>query len=92
MTRRAIFSATVSLQSCTCLNNLIISIGLSKLANILFTAELQRRLDADNVPALSITLHPGGVSTGKPYMTSSHLRISRQALTRIVEQMEVKSI
>lgn len=38
--------------------------GLSKLANGVFTAELQRRLDKEDIPAISITLHPGGVLTG----------------------------
>jgi len=37
--------------------------GLSKLANVLFAKELQRRFDAENVQAISITLHPGGVAT-----------------------------
>ncbi|KAI7977160.1 hypothetical protein EIK77_005365 [Talaromyces pinophilus] len=38
--------------------------GLSKLANHLFSAELQRRLDADKVPIVTIGLHPGYVLTG----------------------------
>jgi hypothetical protein len=39
--------------------------GLSKLANILFTKEIQKRFDAEGIPAISISLHPGGVLTGK---------------------------
>ncbi|OCK72834.1 short-chain dehydrogenase [Lepidopterella palustris CBS 459.81] len=41
--------------------------GVSKLANILFASELQRRLDAEppttGNPIISISLHPGGVAT-----------------------------
>ncbi|KAG8938187.1 hypothetical protein FRC04_009313 [Tulasnella sp. 424] len=37
--------------------------GISKLAIILFTRELQSRLDADNIPITCITLHPGMVNT-----------------------------
>jgi hypothetical protein len=74
MTHRATYSATVSFHLWIS-PNLIICTGLSKLANILFTAELQRRLDAENIAALSIALHPGGVSTGRAYITSSPLGI-----------------
>jgi NAD(P)-dependent dehydrogenase (short-subunit alcohol dehydrogenase family) len=37
--------------------------GMSKLANLLFTYELQRRLDAENMPVLSVACHPGIAST-----------------------------
>jgi NAD(P)-dependent dehydrogenase (short-subunit alcohol dehydrogenase family) len=36
---------------------------MSKFANILFTYELQRRLDAAGSPALSVACHPGGSAT-----------------------------
>lgn len=37
--------------------------GLSKAANVLFAAELQRRLDAAGVAASAVSLHPGAVQT-----------------------------
>jgi NAD(P)-dependent dehydrogenase (short-subunit alcohol dehydrogenase family) len=37
--------------------------GRSKLANLLFTMELQRRFDRAQVPALSIAAHPGVAAT-----------------------------
>jgi hypothetical protein len=37
--------------------------GLSKNANILFAAELQRRMDEEHVDLMSISLNPGGVAT-----------------------------
>lgn len=39
------------------------SYGLSKLANIMFTQELQRRLDIKNSKMTVYTLHPGAVNT-----------------------------
>jgi NAD(P)-dependent dehydrogenase (short-subunit alcohol dehydrogenase family) len=37
--------------------------SMSKFANILFTYELQRRLEAIGSPAISVACHPGGSST-----------------------------
>ncbi|MBK9738165.1 MAG: SDR family oxidoreductase [Actinobacteria bacterium] len=37
--------------------------GQSKLANLLFTSELQRRLDANGIPTLALAAHPGYAST-----------------------------
>jgi len=37
--------------------------SMSKFANILFTYELQRRLEASNSPAISVACHPGGSAT-----------------------------
>lgn len=37
--------------------------GASKAANILFASELQRRLDAENIPIISTSVNPGPAST-----------------------------
>jgi NAD(P)-dependent dehydrogenase (short-subunit alcohol dehydrogenase family) len=37
--------------------------GQSKLANLLFTYELQRRLAAANIPVISVACHPGYAAT-----------------------------
>lgn len=41
--------------------------GTSKLANIMFTKELQRRFGEENVGIVSITLEPGDVHTGQRF-------------------------
>jgi NAD(P)-dependent dehydrogenase (short-subunit alcohol dehydrogenase family) len=43
----------------------------SKLANLLFTAELQRRLTAAGSPVLAVAAHPGYVTTGMTTGTTS---------------------
>ncbi|KAG8896517.1 hypothetical protein FRC00_005827, partial [Tulasnella sp. 408] len=40
--------------------------AISKLANVLFTRELQSRLDAEQVPITCISIHPGVVKTEGP--------------------------
>ena len=37
--------------------------GISKVANILFTKELQRRLDGEGINIASLAVHPGAVAT-----------------------------
>jgi hypothetical protein len=37
--------------------------AVSKTANILFASELQRRMDAENIPIISTSLSPGAVAT-----------------------------
>jgi NAD(P)-dependent dehydrogenase (short-subunit alcohol dehydrogenase family) len=37
--------------------------AVSKSANILFASELQRRMDAENIPIISTSLHPGLIAT-----------------------------
>ncbi|KAG8985289.1 hypothetical protein FRB90_004833, partial [Tulasnella sp. 427] len=43
--------------------------AISKLANILFTRELQAKLDRENIPITCIAVHPGVVSTKGPQST-----------------------
>merc|ERR1719265_638890 len=40
--------------------------GLSKASNVLFTVELERRLEAAGVKGSAVTLHPGVVQTDLP--------------------------
>jgi NAD(P)-dependent dehydrogenase (short-subunit alcohol dehydrogenase family) len=42
--------------------------GQSKLANLLFTAELQRRLDLNGIPTLAMAAHPGYATTNLQYV------------------------
>jgi hypothetical protein len=42
--------------------------GRTKLANMLFAAELQRRLDAEGSQIIVLSLSPGAVSTGEHIM------------------------
>ncbi|KAK2054710.1 NAD(P)-binding protein [Colletotrichum caudatum] len=43
--------------------------ALAKLANVLFAKELQRRLDARDIPVISTSMHPGGAATDAiPYV------------------------
>ena len=57
------------------------SYGRSKLANLLFTRELQRRFEAHSIDALALTAHPGGSETN----LSSHLE--DKLLFRIMETL-----
>ena len=45
------------------LRDLLFRYAVSKLANILFCRELQRRLDAEGVPIISLTCDPGPTDT-----------------------------
>jgi NAD(P)-dependent dehydrogenase (short-subunit alcohol dehydrogenase family) len=47
--------------------------GQSKLANLLFTSELQRRLDAAGSPVKSLSAHPGYSSTNLQGHTGNRL-------------------
>ena len=59
-----VFFVMVGLTHSTEAGFLVIILGNSKLANILFTKELQRRFKARGVPIISVAVHPGGVITG----------------------------
>jgi len=55
--------------------------ALSKLANILYTSELQRRLDEQNIPIIAVSLHPGVVtSEGVQTMKSNQSLLVRTLL------------
>ncbi|KAK0446074.1 uncharacterized protein EV420DRAFT_1622615 [Desarmillaria tabescens] len=43
--------------------------GVSKLMNVIYTTELQRRLSAKSIPITCISLHPGSVDTGWAWRT-----------------------
>lgn len=44
----------------------------TKLANILHTNELQKRLDAEKIPIVAMSIHPGTVWTGKDSSSICH--------------------
>ncbi len=41
----------------------MIAYGRTKLANILFVKQLQKRMDADDIKGIAVSLHPGTVRT-----------------------------
>ncbi|KAG7446779.1 NAD-P-binding protein [Guyanagaster necrorhizus] len=43
--------------------------GVSKLMNVIYTTELQRRLSTKSIPITCISLHPGSVDTGRAWRT-----------------------
>lgn len=60
------------------------SIGYSKMTSILFSAELQRRLDLENVPIIVTSVHPGTVNTFAhllPFPRFAHWVLSFLAVT-----------
>ena len=65
--------------------------GQSKLANLLFTAELQRRLDANAIPIHAMAAHPGYAATnlqavGPELSGRSWLRQPVELMNRIMAQ------
>lgn len=38
--------------------------GYTKLANVLWTTELQRQFDREGISILALSLHPGSIMTG----------------------------
>lgn len=61
--------------------NTLIPLGHTKLANLLFTNELQRRLDEKGVPILVISLHPGVVFTFAELLP---LRVITEPIARLL--------
>lgn len=68
--------------------NLFTAYGRSKLANLLFTLELQRRADASGAALLSLATHPGITATG--IMKPGILTRPFNALLRLVAQSAAK--
>lgn len=55
----------------TCTSDLLkkkwVRAAYTKLANVLWTAELQRRFDAEKIPITVMSIHPGNVMSGKVF-------------------------
>ena len=65
--------------------------GQSKLANLLFTSELQRRLSAAGSPLRAIAAHPGYAATNLQSRTGNRLQNAAMWLSnRVVAQSEEK--
>jgi NAD(P)-dependent dehydrogenase (short-subunit alcohol dehydrogenase family) len=63
--------------------------GQSKLANLLFTSELQRRLETAGSPLLATAAHPGYSATNLQHHTGSGLQDGIMAVTnRVIAQSE----
>jgi NAD(P)-dependent dehydrogenase (short-subunit alcohol dehydrogenase family) len=60
--------------------------GQSKLANLLFTYELQRRLAATNASTIAIAVEPGVVPTDLPRYASAINRFTARLLTAVAGQ------
>ena len=62
--------------------------GQSKLANLMFTYELQRRLAAAGERAIAVAVHPGGVATELQRYSALHFRAIGFVLLRLFGQSE----
>ncbi|PWH05939.1 oxidoreductase [Brachybacterium endophyticum] len=64
--------------------------GQSKLANLLFTAELQRRLTASGSSVIAVAAHPGAAATNLLRIPEEHKLRARvaQTATRLISQSE----
>jgi NAD(P)-dependent dehydrogenase (short-subunit alcohol dehydrogenase family) len=61
--------------------------GQSKLSNLLFTAELQRRLDAVSSPLKAIAVHPGYAATNLQFHSGSRIMdLLSQVGNRVIAQ------
>ena len=60
--------------------------GQSKLANIMFTYELQRRLAAAGAATIAVTLHPGSVPTDLQRHATGAMRVTGDFLIRTMGQ------
>ncbi|NJQ05748.1 oxidoreductase [Streptomyces lonarensis] len=66
--------------------------GQSKLANLLFTAELQRRLTATESPVLATAAHPGAAATNlfRPSGERPRLEALQRRAVRLIAQSDEK--
>jgi NAD(P)-dependent dehydrogenase (short-subunit alcohol dehydrogenase family) len=58
----------------------------SKLANILFTQELHRRLTSAGLPTIAVALEPGYVRTRLPRSAAGPMRLAVRVVTRLLGQ------
>ncbi|KAK1462398.1 daunorubicin C-13 ketoreductase [Colletotrichum cuscutae] len=71
----------------------MIRYAVSKVANLLFAQELQRILDEQGLPMLSISVHPGGVaSPGSKDIGNSLFSLVRSAAFLTVDQGAITSV
>ncbi|KAG7054313.1 daunorubicin C-13 ketoreductase [Colletotrichum scovillei] len=71
----------------------MIRYAVSKVANLLFAQELQRLLDEQGLPILSISVHPGGVATpGSKDIGNSLFSLVRSAAFLTVDQGAITSV
>ncbi|HET9876784.1 MAG TPA: SDR family NAD(P)-dependent oxidoreductase [Mycobacterium sp.] len=66
--------------------NRVAAYGQSKLANLLFTYELQRRLAAKNQPTIAVAAHPGSASTELTRNLPRFLRPADRLTAPLVKQ------
>jgi NAD(P)-dependent dehydrogenase (short-subunit alcohol dehydrogenase family) len=64
------------------------SYGQAKLANVLFTLELQRRLAEAGAATIAVALEPGIVPTDLPRSLSGGMRFGVLAVTRLIGQRD----
>ncbi|KXH33368.1 daunorubicin C-13 ketoreductase [Colletotrichum simmondsii] len=71
----------------------MIRYAVSKVANLLFAQELQRLLDEQGLPILSISVHPGGVaSPGSKDIGNSLFSLVRSAAFLTVDQGAITTV
>ena len=66
--------------------NRVAAYGQAKLANLLFTYELQRRLAAKGAPTIAVAAHPGGSNTELVRNMPAPLRVATAALAPVIFQ------
>lgn len=66
----------------------------SKLANLLFTNELQRRYEAIGADAIATAAHPGGLNTnlGRHVEDRWYMRVSRPLLERMIQGADMGAL